>query len=541
MTATENRLVRGYLIVALIALAVGGLFGPLQALNWAGLDLYGLIPGLRSYYQGLSLHGTLLVLVWTTFFIGGFLLFVTRQSLGQPLPRPGLAWATFWLMVVGLVLAALPLLSNDATVLFTFYAPLKASPLFYLGLGLIVVGTWLLTLTLGLAYRRWRAAHPGEPYPLPAFMALVTMLMWTLASLGIAFEVVFLLLPWSVGLTGGVDALLTRTLFWFTGHPIVYFWLLPAYLSWYTLVPRHAGGSLFSEPMARLSFLLFLTTSIPVGVHHQFTDPGISEGPKLLHTFFTFVVFFPSLLTAFNVAASLESAARRRGEQGWLGWLWRQRWGDPVLTAQLLAMILFIFGGIGGLVNASLNVNLLVHNTAWIVGHFHLTVGSAVTLTFMGVTYWLLPHLLGRQLWSRGLALAQAVLWFVGMAVFAYALHNLGLLDTPRRTMLGAAPYRLAEWQPWLVLVGIGGVILFLSGLLYFVLVVLTALAGERQPVPAPAFAETIHGPADTPRAFDRLAPWLVVSVVLIVVGYGPVFWQVLSQGTPPAVGLRVW
>jgi len=81
MTAPENRLVRGYLIVALLALAVGGLFGPLQALNWAGLDLYGLIPGLRSYYQGLSLHGTLLVLVWTTFFIGGFLLLVTRQSL----------------------------------------------------------------------------------------------------------------------------------------------------------------------------------------------------------------------------------------------------------------------------------------------------------------------------------------------------------------------------------------------------------------------------------------------------------------------------
>ena len=74
------------------------------------------------------------------------------------------------------------------------------------------------------------------------------------------------------------DPLLARTLFWFTGHPIVYFWLLPAYISWYMLVPRQAGGKLFSDPMARASFILFLILSAPPGLHHQVTDPGIHEG-----------------------------------------------------------------------------------------------------------------------------------------------------------------------------------------------------------------------------------------------------------------------
>src|SRR3989304_958019 len=105
-------------------------------------------------------------------------------------------------------------------------------------------------------------------------MALVRFVMWTIASLGLAAEMLFLLIPWSLGLLGGTDALLARVLFWFTGHPIVYFWLLPAYVSWYTLVPRQAGGRLFSDPLARVSFILFLLLSIPVGFPHQFPPPG---------------------------------------------------------------------------------------------------------------------------------------------------------------------------------------------------------------------------------------------------------------------------
>jgi cytochrome c oxidase subunit 1 len=103
-----------------------------------------------------------------------------------------------------------------------------------------------------------------------------------------------------------------------------------------------------------------------------------------VHAFLTFAVFFPSLLTFFNVVASLESGARARGGRGLLAWFAKLPWSDPSLTAQVLAMLLFAFGGIGGLVNASYSLNLVVHNTAYIVGHFHLTVGTAVTLFLYG-------------------------------------------------------------------------------------------------------------------------------------------------------------
>ena len=214
---TEYRLAGAYLVIALVALFVGVVTGLLQALSHAGVNLYPqLAPVMASYYQGLTLHGVMNALVWTTFFICGFLQFVATRALGLPLASCRLAWVTYGLMTGGLVLAAVPLLGNAATVMFTFYPPLQAHWAFYVGLTLVVVGTWLVTLNLVVTYRTWRVQHPGERTPLAAFMTLITFGIWTIASLGLAAEMLGLLIPWSLGWQRGTDPLLARTLFWFT-------------------------------------------------------------------------------------------------------------------------------------------------------------------------------------------------------------------------------------------------------------------------------------------------------------------------------------
>jgi cytochrome c oxidase subunit I len=538
---SENRLTAAFLVVALVALFGGAVTGLLQALEHAGVPIPLHAAFVKSYYHSVALHGVLNVLVWTTFFISGFVPFLMVRALGRPLASRALGWGTFWLMVAGLVMAAVPLVGNAATVMFTFYPPLMANWAFYVGLTLVVVGTWLVTLNMALTLSAWRATHQGVRTPLAAFMAMVTFAMWTIASLGLAAEMLFMLIPWSLGWVGGTDPLLARVLFWFTGHPIVYFWLLPAYISWYTLVPRQAGGRLFSDPLARASFLLFLVLSTPLGFHHQFTDPGIHEGWKLVHAFLTFAVFFPSLLTFFNVVASLEDGARRRGGKGWLAWFLRLPWGDPVVAAQVGAMLTFAFGGIGGLVNASFSLNLLVHNTAWMPGHLHLTVGTAVTLSFMGITYWLVPLLRGRALWSPRLALAQVWLWLVGMLIFSNALHRLGLMGMPRRTQIGAAPYVTAEWKAVLPLVGIGGTLLFVSAMLYFLVLLLTVFASREPAAREVQFAEAMSGPDHAPVLFDRWKPWLALAFVLIALAYGPSLLQLAATTPLDAPGMRVW
>ncbi len=540
----EEKLTAWHIGIALGALFLGTWFGPLQVLEHVGIDLYGkLAPGIKSYYQGLTLHGVLNALVYTTFFIVGFLSFTTIHSLKTKLRFPWVNILGFGLMVVGLLMTALPLLLDDATVLYTFYPPLQASSLFYIGLTLIVVGSWVEGIGLYFTLAGWRAAHPGTRTPFIAFGSVLTMVMWQIASMGLALEVLVLLVPWSLGLVKGTDPLLARTLFWFTGHPIVYFWLLPAYVSWYGMLPKQAGGKIFSDSLARLAFWLFLVLSIPVGLHHQFADPGIAPGWKALHTLLTYGVTFPSLLTAFTVIASLELGGRARGGTGLFGWIRKLPWNDPSFSAQALAMVTFVFGGIGGIINASYSVDLLAHNTLWIVGHFHLTLATTVTLSFIGISYWLIPKLSGKELWSVRTAQVQVWLWVAGMVPFSASHHLLGLhFGVPRRTMLGAAPYLSNEWNPLLLLAAVGGVLLWASVVLYFVVVLGTVLASRKlaRPVEMPV-AEALRDLQETPKWLDAWKPWLVVTMVLIILSYGPPLADLIRNVNLSSAGLRVW
>jgi cytochrome c oxidase subunit 1 len=309
------------------------------------------------------------------------------------------------------------------------------------------------------------------------------------------------------------------------------------------MLPKQAGGKMFSDPLARLAFWLFLVLSIPVGLHHQFADPGISPTWKAFHTLLTYGVTFPSLLTAFTVIASLELGGRARGGTGLFGWIRKLPWNAPSFSAQALAMVTFAFGGIGGIINASYNVDLLVHNTLWIVGHFHLTLATTVVLSFIGISYWLIPKLSGRELWSVRTAQVQVWLWVAGMVPFSASHHLLGLhFGVPRRTMLGAAPYLSSEWNPLLLLAAAGGVLLWASVVLYFVVVLGTVLISRKvmRPVEMPV-AEAVRDLKETPQWLDAWKPWLIVTMVLIVLSYGPPLADLIRNMNLSSAGLRAW
>ncbi len=163
-------------------------------------------------------------------------------------PNMGLMWLSWWMAFLGLLVAALPLLANEATVLYTFYPPLKGHWAFYLGASVFVLSSWVsIYLVLDL-WRRWKAGNPGKVTPLATYMAVVFWLMWFIASIGLVLESVLFLLPWSFGLIQGVDPLLARTLFWWTGHPIVYFWLMRPTPSSTPSSPGRPGGSWSPTP-----------------------------------------------------------------------------------------------------------------------------------------------------------------------------------------------------------------------------------------------------------------------------------------------------
>lgn len=533
MTAS-HRLASAHVGVAIAAFGVASFMGVMQGLSVADVSFPARSESL--YYLSLTAHGVLMALVFTTFFIMGLGYVLSQETLGRITGRRT-AWFAFYLALAGTVGAAATILAGKSTVLYTFYPPLQAHPIFYIGAALLVVGSWIWGGVMIASYLSWKRQHPDVPVPLPIHGMICTIVVWYLATAGLAVEVVGMLIPWSLGLFQKIDPMVARTFFWWFGHPLVYFWLMPAYVLWYTVLPRVAGGRLFSDPLARMVFVLFVLLSTPVGFHHQFADPGIGAGWKLLHTLTTYAILYPSFVTAFTVIASLEVAGRLKGATGLFDWLGRLPWRDPFFSSVLLAMIAFTFGGFGGAINAAYAMNSMVHNTAWIMGHFHVTLGTTVALSFMGATYWLLPRLCGRQLCFPILAAIQPYLWFGGMVFFSGAYHVAGLLGLPRRIYSAALDgQQAARWGSLPSVAAAGGIVLFLSALLFVLVASATLVAGRKIAPPSFEFAVPLR-PVAARGIWDRLGLWTVVAIVLIVAAYAWPITHLLAHprfGSPP-------
>jgi cytochrome c oxidase subunit I len=375
-------------------------------------------------------------------------------------------------------------------------------------------------------------------------MAIITMVLWLISTLGVAATVLFQLIPWSLGIVEKIDILISRTLFWYFGHPLVYFWLLPAYMAWYAIVPKIIGGKIFSDSLARLTFILFLLFSIPVGFHHQLLEPGIDPAWKFIQVVLTFMVVIPSLMTAFNMFGTFEMYGRSKGAKGLFGWLKLLPWKDARFFAPFVGMVFFVPAGAGGIINASHQVNQVIHNTIWVTGHFHLTVATTVVLTFFGISYWLIPHLTGRVMTKamNKLAIIQTVVWAIGMTFMSGSMHAAGLLGAPRRSAFstyGNAPQAL-EWIPYQIAQAVGGTILFIGIILILVIVINLAFFAPKGETEFPV-GEPANAAEKTPMVFENWKLWIGVTVALILFAYTIPIIDMIQISPPGSKGFKLW
>jgi cytochrome c oxidase subunit 1 len=539
-----KRLIYWELGIPLTLLTIGIYHGLMQTIYRAGVIHQSSFAHL-DYYQGLTLHGVINAVVLTSFFAVAFG-HATMSFYLKKEPHRLVSWLSFWLMTIGTLMAAWAMLSGKASVLYTFYPPLKAHPLFYLGAALLLVGSWIPLFNWASMYMSWKREHPETKTPLAVVGTLVNFTIWFVCTLAVAYEVLVLLLPWAMGWVPTVNVTLARTLFWFFGHALVYFWLLPAYIMYYTMLPKLAGGKLFSDLAGRISLFLFLLLSVPVGVHHQFSDPSITRGIKMFQGVLTFGVALPSFITAFTLAASLEYAGRKRGSRGLLGFFGKLPYLDSsrYLFAYLIAgLILFIFGGLTGIVNASGVLNAVVHNTAWMPGHFHMTVAGPVFLSIIGMSLFLYSGLSGKPVFLPRINVIIPWLWVIGILIFSTGLSWGGLIGEPRRTNLGMTYLNpknelfTPEWVPTTTLALAGGIIMTFAALLFFIVFFGTMLSkktstgGLDLPV-----SEALHDEKRIP-LFDSFKPWLIIMGIILLIAYIPAFRNASSipgPGAPP-------
>jgi len=537
----DAQVTKSYILVAFAALLAGGVCGLLQGLNRAGLLE---LPSWFDYYQVLTAHGFFMVVVFSGFFMIGYFYSGLSHTLGGLLPRVRkMAWTGFGLGVAGALMAVVMVLLNEASVMYTFYPPMRAHPVFYFGLVLIVLGIWTCCFGAFIQVADWRKRHKGQHLPILAFFATGAFILTLGATAFVAVEVIVLILPWSLGWADTIHVMLARTLFWAFGHTAVNIWYLTAVSAWYVVVPRIIGGTLWNDTLTRVVVVALMIMNITGGFHHQIVDPGITDPIKYMHVFMSLAIGFPSLMTAYALFAVMERAGRRKGGKGAFGWLKKLPWNDVRFVSPFVAMLAFAPAGAGGIAQTTFQLDSVVHNTMWIPGHFHLTLGMSTAMTFFGLSYWLIPHLTGRVLTPavNRLGLIQTAIWAAAMILMAFAMHTTGLLGVPRRTEFTTYGDFSAAlgWDPYMTLLGIGAILLLIGGAIQLYAVIYLAFFAPKGETEFPVAEKE---PGDVSGYWtERWGVWVSLMIVVVALAYVVPIVDMVVNAPPGSPPYRTW
>jgi cytochrome c oxidase subunit 1 len=352
------------------------------------------------------------------------------------LAAPRWAWTGFWLMIIGGLVNNVAVFRGDSSVMFTSYVPMGAHPAFYLGLILFAVGALIGCFVFfgTLVVARSERTYNGS-LPLVTFGAVTAAIIavFTIASGAIILIPTFL---WSLGLVPYVDSLMYKTVWWAFGHSSQQINVAAHVSIWYAIAAIVFGAKPMSEKVSRTAFLLYIFFLQLASAHHLLADPGLTSHWKIFNTSYAmYLAVLASMVHGLTVPGAIEVAQRNKGfNRGLFEWLRKAPWGNPVFSGMFISLIGFGFlGGISGVMMGTEQLNLIIHNTIYVPGHFHATVVVGTTLAFMSMTYFLIPSLFQRELMFPKLAQWQPYLFGLGMSAFALFMMGAGTLGVPRR------------------------------------------------------------------------------------------------------------
>jgi cytochrome c oxidase subunit 1 len=543
--AQAEKLMIANAFVAVVFLLIGGLLSigvvgtRWPALHWLQAD---------TFYQVLTAHGIDMLIFWIIFFEIAVLYFASSTLLRCRLATPNVAWLAFALMLIGAITNNVAVFQGGSSVMMTSYVPMMAAPSFYLGLILFAVGALIACFvffgTLVVAKRE--KTYQGS-VPLVTFGAITAAIIavFTIASGAIILIPTFLQ---SVGLVEKVDALMYRTIWWAFGHSSQQINVAAHIAIWYAAAAIAFGAKPMSERVSRGAFLLYILFLQLASAHHLLADPGLSTGWKVVNTsYFMYFAVLASMIHGLTIPGAIEVAQRQKGyNKGLFEWLRKAPWGNPTFSGVFIAIIGFGFlGGISGVMMGTEQLNMIIHNTVYVPGHFHATVVVGTTLTFMALTYFLLPVLFKREMINPGMAKVQPYLFGLSMYFFCLVLMGAGTLGVSRRhwDMAFSGNALAYEWPGaaylMMALVGIAGVVAIVGGAMYVYLTVGTLLWGKKldtgaqspkfTPIPptAPTVAAQSYGSAGfaAPGTFALAMVFLTAFVLYYFIN-----WKYLSQ-----------
>jgi cytochrome c oxidase subunit 1 len=460
----SRRLTLRIVLTATAILLVSGLLGLLIRDSQADV---GRLPP-QWFYALMTAHGLGAFIGWAGFAVMGFAYWVLAQ-VGFPLGRWGrvLAELTYWLMVggvLGIVLTTL-VFKFGASWVFLYPLPFHGAGAWgdwtagFFSFSVLLVGlsivTWCLSILVvvtgpalhavsknpfnrllvamgfGFLWPRRFATNPRRvPYVvIPLAVIAIDMIIATLPLAVLLVEMIVQSADPSVT----VDPLLAKNVLWFFGHPVVYLLLFPAVAIYYLLVPRYAGRPLVAANIITIGWTIAVIANVIVWAHHVYLDYPAGSPQAAINTTMQPLTFSLTIVSALSLYSLFMTMYRSE-------WVW-----TGASTAVFLGLVSWLLSGLSGVVNATIAFDAVVHNTLWIVGHFHHMALLNIGFVVFAATYAFLPELTGKPLYSD--ALAKWHIW--GTFVFALANSAIwyveGLEGGPRR--FAVLPDRYASYQ----------------------------------------------------------------------------------------------
>ena len=493
LSAVNHNVVgRRFICTALAFFFVGGMLAMLIRAQLASPTAAFLDDA--TYSQVFTMHGTIMMFLFAIPLIEGFAIYLLPKMIGaRDLAYPRLGAFGYWCYAFGglILLGALAMgLAPDGG--WFLYTPLSNkvhtpgvnADVWLLGITFVEISAIAAAVEIVVTILTMRA--PGmtlSRMPLFAWYMLVTAGMMLIGFPPLILGSLILELERALGwpffdAARGGDPLLWQHLFWLFGHPEVYIIFLPAAGIVSTLVPTFARRPIVGYSAIVASVVAMGFASFGLWVHHMFTV-GI---PHLAQVFFSAA----SMLVAVPTAVQLFA---------WIATLWH---GRPRLDVPMLYLfgflVVFVCGGLTGVMLALVPFNWQAHDTHFVVAHLHYVLVGGFLFPFMAGIYYWFPHLFGRHTLPRLGALAFWLV-FIGFNLTFFVMHLTGLLGMPRRI----GTYSAGPGWEWLNLVSsIGG---FISAIGFFLLLldlVLSAWTGRRA-APNPWQAPTLEWAMPTP------------------------------------------
>ncbi|HEX6093558.1 MAG TPA: cbb3-type cytochrome c oxidase subunit I, partial [Dongiaceae bacterium] len=436
------------------------------------------------------------------------LYFASAVILNCRLATPWLAWLGFLLMVIGAVLVNVAVLQGDSSVMFTSYVPMQAAPNFYLGVILFAVGALVgVCVFFGtLVIAREERTYKGS-IPLVTFGALTAAIIavFTIASGAIILIPTYL---WSLGIITTIDPVMYKVVWWAMGHSSQQINVSAHVAVWYAIAAIVLGAKPLSEKVSRGAFLLYILFLQLASAHHLLAEPGISSEWKVFNTSYAmYLAVLGSMIHGMSVPGAIEAAQRGKGfTRGTFEWLRKAPWGNPAFSGMALSVVMFGFlGGISGVVLGTEQINIMMHNTLYVPGHFHATVVTGTTLAFMAVTYLVVPLIFRRDLILKSVAKWQPYVFGIGAAGISVFMMGAGTLGVARRhwdITFSDAVIGFDYPGTAFLMMGLNGIFALLAalgGVMYIAVVVGSILFGKRRgdvPAAAPRTVVPVGGAA---------------------------------------------